>query len=411
MVVAAGSSQILGLLAVSTAANGALHIAGTLTGLAVGTGGWHVHSGYSCNASGPHYFEAGELDPWVPVQYSADATGVANISLTMAGFSLVDWMAVVGRTIVVHDPAALNSERAACGPIGVPQMGVAQMGAYPDTNEPIGGTLRVVYDDVAEELIIDGVVTGLTPSTQSGWHVHAGYTCEVAAEVLGHLLLPDSTDPWAPLAFAADANGVAKIHARVKDFTLGGNMHFAGVLGRAIVFHEGTARVGCGIIESVNGEAVSLGAYPSYTGTNQVGGLVVVQSNQPRGVGIYGTLVGLATQETGGWHIHTGYTCATATPANVIGGHYFPGMNPDPWLETNYASNAQGVATIAANVSGFSLYDTSPISARALVVHEPAANGALRSGCGVLGHPQAGPHLAYSMIGMYPQATIVCHRR
>jgi hypothetical protein len=70
---AAGATRVLGLLGVSAAPAGGLRFTGVLTGLPAGTGGWHVHTGYSCAATaaqadvatGGHYFDAAAgADPW-----------------------------------------------------------------------------------------------------------------------------------------------------------------------------------------------------------------------------------------------------------------------------------------------------------------------------------------------------------
>ena len=55
---------------------------------------------------------------------------------------------------------------------------------------------------------------------------------------------------------------------------------------------------------------------------------------------------------TGGWHIHSGYSCSE-TPAGLtagaVGGHYYDGLAADPWTlsNTNYNSDGSGVARIS----------------------------------------------------------------
>ena len=55
-----------------------------------------------------------------------------------------------------------------------------------------------------------------------------------------------------------------------------------------------------------------------------------------------GMLVGLEPSVTGGWHVHTGYSCEDTA---AVGGHYFDGLTPDPWTvaNTNYQSDEDGV--------------------------------------------------------------------
>ena len=54
------------------------------------------------------------------------------------------------------------------------------------------------------------------------------------------------------------------------------------------------------------------------------------------------------------FHIHTGSTCATASPASAVGGHYFPRMPVDPWLNATGQPDAtatdKGVATVGYSV-------------------------------------------------------------
>ena len=103
---------------------------------------------------------------------------------------------------------------------------------------------------------------------------------------------------------------------------------------------------------------------------------------------VTGVLAGLTVNGQGGWHIHSGFTCADASG---VGGHYFEGLPADPWTSapgdiTTYQANAQGSAQIYLSIDGFSLSSTRAVSGRAVVVHQPTAEGAARSGCGVVGN-------------------------
>lgn len=261
-------------------------------------------------------------------------------------------------------------------------MGVAQMTNYPQVNSGVSGTLVVKYDAKTSSVSINGVVTGLTGT--GGWHVHTGFSCEDATLVGGHYLAPDGSDPWEGLAYSV-TGGSAAISATISGFSLTDSNP---VLGRAIVFHNAAgARRGCGIIAPSNGEYAMLNTYPGYPGTNTVRGVVVVTSESAGGARFRGTLSGLTPNGVGGWHVHSGHTCALAT---AVGGHYYdPVATPlDPWNVPNggptYQANALGVAVIDYSIDGFSITRTLPVAGRALVVHDPEAQNSARSGCGVI---------------------------
>ena len=95
-----------------------------------------------------------------------------------------------------------------------------------------------------------------------------------------------------------------------------------------------------------------------------------------------GMLTGLEPSVTGGWHVHTGYSCASGS---AVGGHYFDGLDADPWtaVNTNYQSDARGVAVIDKLMPDFSLYSGArAVYGRDLVVHQQQAS--VKSGCGYL---------------------------
>ena len=86
---------------------------------------------------------------------------------------------------------------------------------------------------------------------------------------------------------------------RMPGFTLVGDNPVAG---RAIVLHEGSTRVACGVIESTNGEAVVMDKYPGYAGSSTVDGMLIVRSIGSYGLSVEGTFAGLEPSGSGGWH-------------------------------------------------------------------------------------------------------------
>lgn len=73
-------------------------------------GGWHVHSGTSCENSEGHFFDGLDVDPWKTTKWVSNRFGVSK-SRTDMRFTPLN---VLGRTIVVHAP---DGTRIACGEI------------------------------------------------------------------------------------------------------------------------------------------------------------------------------------------------------------------------------------------------------------------------------------------------------
>ena len=87
------------------------------------------------------------------------------------------------------------------------------------------------------------------------------------------------------------------------------------VSGRTFVVHDKDGKkAACGVIEPSTMQITSLGAYPGYTGGRMVRGLVGI-ADRSDGVQIEGLITGLESGVTGGWHIHSGYSCSESWPA------------------------------------------------------------------------------------------------
>ena len=289
--------------------------------------------------------------------------------------------------------------------------GVVHLGSYPDsvssTGFVTGGTLTVHHVDGANLLQISGIITGLQPGSQGGWHIHTGYKCvlaegEDASTIVGGHYFPQMvTDPWTVVKYTADQYGVAEVSLTIKDFTLMGRNP---VMGRAVVVHDSEGvRVGCGVIEPTFGEVVTFDTYPGYTGASRVKGQLIVSMTSSGSLTIEGTVAGLPASQTGGWHVHTGASCSStaADAAYATGGHYYPGMATDPWDAITYTADTRGAAKIVTSLPGFSLYESNPVIGHAVVVHDPASMGSTRSGCGLVGTPNMG----IATIVRYPGAT------
>ena len=411
-----GDTKVDGVIVVAdmgTAMGVGVH--GTLTGLPTNsTEGWHIHSGYTCEeatppgsdtndrAVGGHYYSGG-TDPWTAINYISDGRGVANIAMNMTAFSLYGTNPVAGRAIVVHDPS-----RVGCGVIGSysmrSQLAVASVVTYPGstiTPNNVGGTLSFEYLPRARMLVVRGLVTGLNASTSGGWHIHTGYSCTSASEIGLHYYTEGTPDVWLPMSYTADSTGAATIGAAIPGFDLTGRMP---VLGRALVIHNSFGdRVGCGLITPrFNGAVAALSPYPAYSGSSTVKGMLVLGGGATGGLNVLGSVSGLAPSTTGGWHVHSGVTCASV---QSVFAHYWPEMATDPWLTVTYTTDERGVATISSAttpetvtaLAGFSPQARRAVDGRTLVVHDPAPSAA-RAGCGAIGSLPDDPMVA-AMVG------------
>ena len=251
-------------------------------------------------------------------------------------------------------PASLSLMMAAllCAAPAAAHKAVVQLGAYPGISPlvassppappaggggggaavltySLGGTLVVEHVAGSNMIAMRGVLTGLEASVTAGWHIHAGYTCSTpnpASDIGGHYFPGMATDPWNAVKYASDANGVALVNVTMAQFSLEG---LNPVMGRAIVVHNAAGdRVGCGLIQPLAGEAVLLSSYPGYDGSSAVRGVIAVTTAPDGALAFTGTLTGLPTSATGGWHVHDGASCADSDAPR---GHYFNPAGSDPW--------------------------------------------------------------------------------
>ena len=282
---------------------------------------------------------------------------------------------------------------------------VASIGAYPGYAGDLAVSGVVVVSETDGGIEMTGTLTGLEASVTGGYHIHSGTTCASADDVGGHYFEGMADDPWTT-NYESDSVGVSQTTLVLDDFTLDGAYPVAG---RAVVIHaaDGT-RIGCGVLEDAvyasigpypgyaMMQSATLGPYPGYDGDLAVAGSVMVMQTDA-GIELTGTLSGLEASATGGFHIHSGTTCASA---DDVGGHYYEGMDADPWT-TNYDSDASGDASVSLALDSFTISGAYPVAGRAVVVH---AEDGTRIACGLLadisGHvmvAQAGGDIAVSV--------------
>ena len=390
---------------------------GIVTGLEPGqTGGWHVHSGFTCDDAakvGGHYFEAGSDDPWTLSNsfYVADTNGVATISHSEPGFTLHDDMAVAGRTVVFH-LGTDSAVKIGCGVITPTKAQLVSLGDYPGYagGREVRGLLAV--EDAEDGLRTHGTIVGLEPSLTGGWHIHSGYSCSETPAGLtdgavgGHYYDGLTADPWtlSNTNYNSDESGVARISKTMPDFSLYGERP---VYGRTVVVHESDSAVkpACGVIGvgAASYEAVmpSMVKYVDYTPGLTVNGMLKFSSVGST-LTVSGVLTGLEPSTSGGWHIHTGYSC---TSASEIGLHYYTEGTPDVWLPMSYTADSTGAATIGAAIPGFDLTGRMPVLGRALVIHNSFGD---RVGCGLITPRFNG---AVAALSPYPVVFDRCARR
>ena len=388
-----------------TESDGTLTITAVMTGLGADmTGGWHIHSGFSCDDAGGHYFEGLPDDPWCSscTTWTSDSTGVATVTWSSSDFSLTGVRPVSGRTFVVHDK---DGKKAACGVIEPSTMQITSLGAYPGYTggRMVGGLVGIA--DRSDGVQIEGLITGLEPGVTGGWHIHSGYSCSetpaglTAGAVGGHYFDPDDPngDPWTVLTthplggtfYESDGSGVARISKAMPGFSLYGEWP---VYGRTVVVHESNSAVkpACGVIGvgAASYEALmpSMVKYVDYTPGLTVNGMLKFSSVGST-LTVSGVLTGLEPSTSGGWHVHSGFSCTDTAGA---GGHYYDGLGSDPWCSdcVKWYSDAKGVAVVSLTMEDFTLDPAGPryVGGRTVVVH---ASAGTKVACGVI-EPLAG---------------------
>ena len=350
-----------------TESDGTMTITAVMTGLGAFTeGGWHIHSGFSCDDAGGHYFEGLDDDPWCSscTTWASDSAGVATVTWSSSDFSLTGARPVLGRTIVVH---LADGVKAACGVIEPSTAEMTWLGDYPgyEGGRKVRGLVGIA--DRSDGVQIEGLITGLEGSVTGGWHIHSGYSCsetkdgtEPTGAVGGHYFgaYPTNADPWniGNTFYESDLYGVARISKTMPSFSLYGERP---VYGRTVVVHESNSAVkpACGVIGvgAASYEAVmsSMVKYVGYTGGQTVNGMLKFSSVGST-LTVSGVLTGLEPSTSGGWHVHSGFSCTDTAGAGL---HYFDGLGSDPWCSdcVKWYSDAKGVAVVSLTMKDFTL--------------------------------------------------------
>ena len=127
----------------------------------------------------------------------------------------------------------------------------------------------------------------------------------------------------------------------------------------------------------------SLGPYPGAPCCSGGGALMV--HSLATAVHVEGVVTGV--NSSGGWHVHTGSSCANAAE---VGGHLLTATGDDPWANLTYNLPSGGtVARVDATVGGFTLSGgtgVSSIQGRVIVLHNGTGG---RIKCGVISTARA----------------------
>jgi len=238
--------------------------AATADGAANNACGIHVHVGTSCAVAadvGGHFY-VGEEDPWATVVYVvADGSGAsAGSAVVDTGMPLSD---LDKRAFVVHRLG--SGGRIACGVLddveGVDAVVADSFSSYPGYSgdlTSVSGVVGLVESGDGSQVLswnLSGVDEACTANAGDnvkngcGIHVHAGTTCDVAADVGGHYYdtTTISSDPWLPIVYEV-SNGSAA--AGMVEVTTG--VSVADMVGKAFVVHQldTGGRIACAILKT-----------------------------------------------------------------------------------------------------------------------------------------------------------------
>ena len=315
----------------------------------------------------------------------------------MDGFSLYHELPIFGRSIVVHTNSG-SPARSGCGVIGITSTSYAavveEFVTYPHspTALQVRGMLSMTSSATGPpQLRIWGILSGLQPGSTGGWHIHSGFGCTQSSDSYtlqeypaGHFYpgLDDVGDPWIPVKYYTDANGVAIVDYTIDDFTVAPG-HLRTVTGRSVVVHDTDGnRVACGLITPYavgEADAVAISQYPG--SGYDTWGLVFEKPTGPTSITFKGIFTGLqASSTTNEWHVHTGFSCETEY---ATGAHYYEGV--DDWYGNSITTSSSGVGLFTKTMTGYSYkHSIMPVAGRAVVAHLPPPAETM-VGCG----PQA----------------------
>merc|ERR1712087_60704 len=231
--------------------------------------GIHIHVGTGCadhSTWGGHFFNV-TSDPWGNITYVASGDGSSTQKDEVQVATGLSEEEILGRVMVVHE--LTSGARIACGVIeestgDAGKSYVDDFVPYPGYTGNLTVTGQLTMTQVAgtgttaKQMLswnLEGVDTACVGNAAEnvtngcGIHVHAGTSCDVAANVGGHYFSGelDSNDPWLPIKYVSDP-GAQSEGTSVEVIT---GLSMGDITGRVVVVHElaGGARVACGIVK------------------------------------------------------------------------------------------------------------------------------------------------------------------
>jgi len=127
---------------------------------------------------------------------------------------------------------------------------------YTGSNSAVSGSVKVTEGATSSDISVYYDLKSLPTSSSGGLHVHVGTSCADAANVGGHYFSVAS-DPWTNLNYGtSSATGTS-----TGSFSVTTGYPIASNIGHAIVVHDSTDRIGCGVcVQDTGSQALGTGA-------------------------------------------------------------------------------------------------------------------------------------------------------
>jgi len=259
------------------------------------------------------------------------------------------------------------------------------IGAYSSAAGTV--TVESSGDVPGNTLTLTYALTGLEPSRDQGLHVHTGITCADATYVSGHFFATE-TDPWTStngaVTATTDTSGASSGNFGIKN-----GISYDATLGHAIVVHDSTGPIGCGICVETQACTAQISMYPGYeaaagTVAYAAAGTVKVTST---GGNSYNSALDLTYSLTGfrtagtittaQVYMATGVSCGNS---DYIGLPYYA-TSTDPWT-TNDIVSVGSDSVASGNFSIMAGLNYASVVGHAVVVLAGDTNSS-KIGCGV----------------------------